>query len=466
MAEFAAIYGRRRVGKTYLIRRFFENKDCIFFQTAGIHKGSLKKQLDKFKQEIETTFYKNRSGLKLLEFRNWHAAFQALTDAIEICDDTKKIVIFLDEVPWLATAKSGLIEAIDYYWNRYWSDNPKIKLILCGSAASWIIKKILNDTGGLHNRVSLRLRIEPFSLAETKSYLDYKKVKFNEEQILTLYMCLGGVPFYLNFIEKGLSAIQNVNAMCFQRNGSLYDEFNILFISLFKKHEIHKDLIIFIAHKRYGVSRQEIEYKFNIKGGRLTERLKELEEAGFIHSFIPYVKERGIFYKVIDEYSLFYLTWIHQKSPFKLASDIDDQYWNNISSKPAWHAWSGYSFESVCFKHLPQIKKYLNVPNGSETHTWRVIASEDGDGAQIDLIFDRPDGIINLCEIKYSKSQFIIDKKYAKLLEYRENIYRIAKKTYKQIFHSFITVNGVKKNQYSNALISSVITIGDLFKDT
>lgn len=466
-AEFIGVYGRRRVGKTYLIREFFNKKPCIFFRSSGIHRGSLKKQLDKFRKEIEVTFYQGRKGTQLSHFLNWHDAFEALKDAIDLFANKQKVVIFLDEIPWMATPKSGLLEALDYYWNRHWSEDKRIKLIICGSAASWIIENVLHNTGGLHNRVTLRLPIAPFSLSETKDYLHYKNIHYNNEQILTLYMCLGGIPFYLNFVEKGLSAIQNINAACFSKKGTLYDEFELLFASLFKKHEIHQAIITFITHKREGVSRNDIETHLNYKGGRLTDRLKELEEAGFITAYMPWKKERGTYYKIIDEYTLFYLTWISKKSKNRIAQDIDDHYWAVLSEKSAWKAWSGYAFEAICFKHINPIKKALNIPNGSEAYSWRHITTKDEaiSGTQIDLIFDRPDKIINLCEIKYSSAPFVIDKKYAEHLRNREKIYCQITKTDKQIFHSMITLSGLKKTIYSEELIASIATLNDLFKD-
>lgn len=465
-AEFVAVYGRRRVGKTYLIKEFFNTKSCIFFRSSGIHKANLKKQLTKFKQEIETTFYKRRKGTQLSPFSNWHDAFEAIKDAIDLFAGKQPVVMFLDEIPWMATPKSGLLEALDYYWNRYWSENNKIKLIICGSAASWIIDNVLHNTGGLHNRVTLRLPIDPFTLSETKSYLTYKKIHYNNDQILTLYMCLGGIPFYLNFVEKGLSAIQNINNICFNRKGTLYDEFDLLFASLFKKHEIHQDIIIFIASKREGVSRSEIENKFNIKGGRLTGRLKELEEASFIIAFMPWRKERGIYYKVIDEYTLFYLTWIAPRSLHRISKNIDDHYWEILSNQASWKAWSGYAFESVCFKHISQIKKALNIPDGAEISSWRHKPNKDNEnsGGQIDLIFERPDKTITLCEIKYCNSPFVIDKKYASHLLQREKIYCTVINTNKQIFHCMIVSGGLKKTMYAEEIISSIVTLNDLFK--
>jgi uncharacterized protein len=465
-AEFVAVYGRRRVGKTHLIREFFGKKPCIFFRSSGIHKGNLRKQLEKFKKEIENIFYKGRKGTKLSTFLNWHDAFEALKDAVDLFSGKQKVVIFLDEIPWMATPKSGLLEALDYYWNRYWAEDRKIKLIICGSAASWIIDNVLHDTGGLHNRVTLRLPMAPLTLLETKAYLNYKNVHYSNEQILTLYMCLGGIPFYLNFIEKGLSAIQNINAICFSKKGTLYDEFELLFASLFKKHEVHEEIIKFIASKREGVARYEIESYLKYKGGRLTGRLKELEEAGFIISFIPWQKERGVYYKVIDEYTLFYLTWIAKRSRGHISKNIDDHYWEILSLKPTWKAWAGLSFEAVCLKHINQIKKALYIQAGSEIYSWRYTSDQDGEsGAQIDLVFDRPDNVVSLCEIKYCSAPFLMDKKYASHVINREKIYCKVTKTNKQIFHSMVVSGGIKKTMYSQEIIASYATLNDLFRE-
>lgn len=467
--ELVAVYGRRRVGKTYLIREFFEEKQnkksCIFFRSNGTLNGKLNVQLAKFKEEIERTFYSAKAKIKLAQFKNWHEAFQALYDAINLFAEKQKVVIFLDEFPWMATPRSDLLGALDYFWNRFWCQDQRIKVIVCGSAASWMIHNIIHNTGGLHNRVTLKLSLAPFTLLETQEYLKTRKVNYNQEQVLILYMCLGGIPHYLNFVEKGLSAIQNVSNACFKNNGTLYDEFKILFKSLFKNYESHEEIIRFIASFREGVSRKTIESKFENKGGRLTERLEELEEAGFICSFVPWKKERGRYYKVIDEYSLFYLTWIEPHAKSRIARNIDEHYWEILSQKPAWNAWSGLAFEAICYKHIQQIRKSLSIPSGSEVTTWRYVPTEDNEkGVQIDLIFERPDNIVNLCEIKYTKEPFLIDKQYAAHLRYREQIYIQKTQTKKQIFHSFITSVGIKNNIYSKDMVESVLTLSELFK--
>lgn len=468
-AELIAIYGRRRIGKTFLIKNFFKQQKCIFFQVIGIKNGSLKTQLTEFRKEVEQTFYTGRKGTKLQTPSNWMDAFEMLTDAIEIFGNKTKFVLFFDELPWMATKKSRLLQAIDYYWNRYWVDNNKIKLIVCGSAASWIIDNLLNNKGGLYNRVTLRIRLEPFTLRKTQAYLKHRNIKLTNHQILQLYMCVGGVPYYLKLVKNGLSAIQNINQMCFYKKGTLSDEFANLFSSLFDHSEAHKELIKLIASKRTGIARQKIEEKVSLskKGGTLTKRLRELEEAGFIMSFIPQGKEKGIFYKIIDEYTLFYLTWIAPDASNRISKEINDKYWEEISQTIAWKTWAGYAFEAVCYKHLTNIRKALHIHVGASAFTWKHMPArgKSETGAQIDLLFDRNDGVLNLCEIKYCNKPFIIDKKCANDLINKADVYRKITKTEKQIFISMVTSCRLKKNMYSEELIASEATLDDFFKD-
>jgi len=465
-AEFAAVYGRRRVGKTFLIKNFFLQRDCIFFQVSGILKASSPTQLKEFKKATEQTFYSQFKATKLQTPSNWMDGLEMLHEAIVRLSDGKKVVLFFDEFPWMAMRKSNLLQALDYYWNRYWSAMPQVKLIICGSAASWIIKNILNNKGGLHNRVTLKLLLKPFTLTETQSYLKSRGIDYQPAQIVQLYMCIGGIPYYLKFVEKGLSAMQNINQMCFQETGTLLDEFNNLFASLFSHHEIHESIIRLIAEKREGVSREIIEEKMQLKGGRLSLRLKELEEAGFIAPYLPWKKKRGMYYKLIDEYTLFYLSWIEPLVKENKINTWNEHYWEEASQSPAWRAWSGYAYEAVCFKHLPLIRKALNIPQSAIVYTWRYIPkkSEVGlwEGAQIDLVFDRNDGIINLCEIKYSQEPFKLDKKVYAELQRKTAVYQKITQTSKQIFLSLIASGGVQASIYQE-FIQSIAVLEDFF---
>lgn len=465
-AEFVAVYGRRRVGKTYLIRKFFEKKRCLFFQTSGVQNGSQEIQLSEFKREIEATFYPNARRGFLGEPNNWMDALSLLTEAINLNKEKQKIILFLDELPWMATHKSGLISALDYYWNRFWVNNSRIKLIVCGSAASWVIENILNNKGGLHNRVTLRVPLEPFTLKEAEMYLKYRGITLNKAQILDLYMCIGGIPHYLKMLEKGLSVVQNINKMCFLKKGTLYDEFNNLFTSLFDHSESHEEIIKVIASKRDGVERSEIEHFVQTKGGHITKYLSELEEAGFITPFLPQGRERGIYYKIIDEYTLFYLTWIAPRTKKRLREEGASHYWEIVAQSAAWKSWCGYAFEAVCYKHLPPIRKALKIPDGSAATTWRYFPKKGGagyEGDQIDLLFDRPDGVVTICEIKYCTEPFVVDKQIAQELQRKVKVYEKVTKTNRQIFVSMITACRLKKNLYESEAIDSEAGLKDLF---
>jgi len=261
-AEFLAIYGRRRVGKTYLIKQFFSAKPCHYFQITGMKDGRLKEQLFEFTRAVEKTFY---SGVTLKEPESWMQAFEMLTNAIEKYTDKQKVVLFFDELPWLATKRSRFLQALDYYWNTRWVDNPRIRLVVCGSAASWIIENIINSKGGLHNRITAQIRLEPFSLSETRDFLKYRGILLTDKQVLLLYMAIGGIPHYLTQVEKGLSAAQNVDKLCFTKNGMLFKEFNNLIPALFEEAEIYKEIIRIIAKHRYGIGRTELLEQLKIE---------------------------------------------------------------------------------------------------------------------------------------------------------------------------------------------------------
>lgn len=465
-AEFLAIYGRRRIGKTFLIKQFFQNKSCYYFQITGVKDGSMKDQLYEFTRAIEKTFYEVGTALK--EPNTWIKAFEVLTHAIEQYSSRNKVILFLDELPWLATKKSRFLQALDYFWNTKWSDNKRIKLIVCGSAASWIINNIVNDTGGLHNRITAQLRLDPFSLYETKSFLKYRGINLSDKQVLFLYMVVGGIPHYLNQVEKGISASQNIDRLCFTKNGILFKEFNRLIPSLFSDAEVYYELLRLIAKQRYGVERSELLKQSKLSsGGRFNQRLVELEEAGFIINFKPYGHvKRGQYYRIIDEYTLFYLHWIEPVADSIRHQNKPRGYWEGRSKSSSWKSWSGYAFEAVCYKHIENIRVALDIPVTANFGTWRYspLKGSEEVGAQIDLLFDREDGVVTICEIKYSDSSFEIDKQYAKNLLNKVEVFKKQSKTDKQIFIGIITASGLKSTMYSDELIVNKATLHDLMK--
>lgn len=463
--EFVAIYGRRRVGKTYLIKNFYGKQPGIFFELTGLNDGGLKDQLSNFSISLSKAFYQ---GAEMAVQKSWMDAFRQLNVAIENTPPDKQIMIFFDEIPWLATRKSGFLKALEYYWNTQWSHRKKLILIVCGSAASWMLEKIVYSKGGLHNRITVNIPLQPFDLKETKEYLKYKTHDFENDHVLLIYMIMGGIPHYLNSLIRNVSISQNIDAQCFQKGGLLFDEFEKLFHSLYEQPEIYIKMIRAIAKKSKGVSREEVikNIKSISDGGQLNVMFKSLEEAGFISSFLPLGHtRRGVHYRLIDEYVLFYLKWIE---PFrkKTRASTTASYWSSILHTPVWYTWAGHAFEAVCLKHVDVIKNTLDLKNIQVYWgDWRYIPSKnEGAGAQIDLVLDRSDNCVTLCEIKYTEKQFKITGSYKKEIDNKQAVYKEQTRTKKQILWCFITNNGLAKNRYVNDLASAEVILEDFFK--
>ncbi|MFA6409297.1 MAG: ATP-binding protein, partial [Gammaproteobacteria bacterium] len=465
--EFMAIYGRRRIGKTFLIRNFFEKMDLIFFDVMGAKKGTLSQQIKHFTKRIGDVFY---NGASLAVGKNWDNTFEILTEAIAITPKDKKIVLFFDEFPWMATKNSRLIQHLDYYWNQHWSKNSKIKLIICGSSASWIIEKIVNSKGGLHNRLTRDISLEPFALSDTKKFLQKQGVNLTNKQITQIYMVTGGVPYYLSKIEKGLSAVQSVGNLAFKSNSFLMKEFDNLFSSLFDRDDIYVEVIRTIARRRYGIGQEELLKSMGkaLHGKKGKSILQSLQDTNFIISFKPlFHKRKGIYYKVIDEYTLFYFHWIEPIKDTLLKKGLSRDYWEKIQASTAWHSWAGYAFESICYEHLTQIRKKLGLSATAMPSTWKYVPIKGSkeQGAQIDLLFERDDDAITICEIKYTDKPFEIDKQYARSLLNKVEVFRRKTRTNKQIFIAIISANGLKPTIHSEKMITKCVTLDDLFKD-
>ena len=463
--EFLAIYGRRRVGKTFLIRNYFKEKKHLFLPISGLKDSPMEVQLEMFTKAFMKTFNMEISIGGDFYFQTWKHAFEQLTKSIETQPKNKKIILFFDELPWLVTHKSRFMTMLDYYWNQHWSHDDRIKLIVCGSAASWMLSNIINEKGGLYNRVTQVLKLEPFSLAETKQYLEASGVRYNQQQILEIYLALGGIPHYLNLVKPKLSVIQNIENICFHNGGKLYNEFEKIFESLFNKSHIHEEIIRIIAHHKNGINRSSIleKCKLSHDGGYFTKRLTELKESGFIIKINPDGEKNNSYYKVIDEYSLFYLHWIE---PSK-TKHSKEGYWLQCSQTTEYKVWAGYAFEAVCFKHLHQIRTGLNIPAGSTGYAWKYTAKKHIKlpGAQIDLLFDRPDNAITICEIKHNDKPYKIDKDYAHKLLNKIEVYKKVTKTDKQIFLALITASGLKPSVYSEEYVCAHTVLKDLFKE-
>jgi uncharacterized protein len=456
--ELIAIYGRRRVGKTYLIRTYL--KDRIKFELTGIHGASLADQLKNFSLALGKAL---KSTAPVATASSWLEAFNSLDIyLLDSFDPNRIAVLFFDEFPWLHSPRSNFLRAFDHWWNSSGTKRSNLKVVICGSAASWMIEKILNDRGGLHNRVTQTIRLLPFTLAETDEYLKYRGVVLDRYQTLQLYMAMGGIPYYLQHILPGESAAQIIDRLCFTTNGLLRTEFRNIFESLFIKAEQHEKIVRTLAKKRSGMTREEIikQAKFTTGGG-ITKTLKELMESGFISDYLPFGKSGSEFiYKLSDEYSLFYQKFIED------AKSTGNGTWLRQINTQSYISWSGFAFESVCLKHRRQIKKALGIADVlSEESVWRYQppkASREK-GAQIDLLIDRQDRTINLCEIKFAGEEFVIDKKYADDLDNKVSVFQRQTRTKKTIFLTMITTYGVRKNEYYTGRVLREATMENLF---
>ena len=451
-AEFLAIYGRRRVGKTFLIREYYKNNIC--FELTGIIDTTLQDQLQNFHQILCKV-----SRRKLQEPTSWLEAFQLLENYLTKLSKKKKHVIFLDELPWLASARSKFLPALDHFWNSFLSRHTHLTLIVCGSAASWMISNVINSKGGLHNRVTARMKLQPFNLAEVSTYLKSRKIQLTQYDQLTLAIAMGGIPHYLKECERGKSVAQIIDNTAFRDSGLLADEFNRLYHSLFENADRHVDIVRFLAKHPQGLCRNDISKTYP-SGGRLTKTLNELSEAGFITALTPFAKKtRDTIYKLTDEYSLFYLKWI---APNRTSGK--DIFIKKMAS-PAWRSWSGYALESLALKHIEQIKKALGISQVETQHcSWIHRANKTHpNGAQIDLLIDREDNSINLVEIKFSQAPFTITKSYAVDLRNKIEVFKTTTKTKKNVFFTFLTSHGLTENQYSKEIVSNSITTECLF---
>jgi len=449
--ELIVVYGRRRIGKTYLIRKAYQKH--IQFEFSGIHKLPLKKQLKNF----HLTLSSKAPNLNIPS--DWIEAFHQLSQYLEKLRSKKKKVIFIDEFPWLDTRKSNFLPAFDHFWNSYASRREDLVVVICGSAASYMIKNIIKSKGGLHNRLTQKIRLTPFNLGETEQLLKYNKVKLSRYEIIQVYMALGGVPHYLEKILPGESVAQTLDRLCFHKDGFLRSEFNNVFASLFDQYDNHEAIIRTLATARKGMTRNTILSKSKIRsGGTLTKTLMELVESGFIENYTPYQGTKDSTFRLADEYSMFYIKYIEKTKPSSTAI------WIKMQGQSSYTIWSGFSFETICIKHIEQIKEGLKIAGINTTHgSW--IKKNAQHSAQIDLLIDRDDNVINLCEMKFYKTEYAIDKKYANELVKKVISFSSNTKTKKSIFTTFITSYGLIENQYSRQHVQNELTLQDLFID-
>lgn len=456
-AELIAVYGRRRVGKTFLIRTVYEQHTVVEF--SGVKNAALSEQLENFSETLSAAAPLSEP---LALPRSWIQAFRMLGNFLESQPKgEQKQVVFLDEFPWFDTPKSGFLSAFDHFWNSWASRKSNLVVVICGSAASWMIQNIVGNKGGLHNRLTRRIRLMPFNLNETEQFFQLQRVNLDRYSILQLYMAVGGIPQYLKDVRPGESVAQAIDRLCFTNDGWLRDEYKNLYPALFDNAEKHLAVIRALAEKPSGLTRSEILAACQMpSGGTATKVMEELMESGFIIDYIPFNKtSKDAIFKLGDEYSHFYLKFMEQSKA------VGEGAWLSKSAGASWASWSGFAFENLCLKHVPQIKKALGISGVyTEQSVWRYVPKDsDEEGVQIDLLLDRKDNCINLIEVKFSNDVFTIDKNYAAALRTKRRVFVEKTGSRKSIFLTMLTTFGAKPNEHYLGNIQNQVTMDALF---
>ena len=453
-SEFVAVYGRRRVGKTYLVRETFNS--CFTFQHTGIANSATRIQLERFRQSLIESGH-----TKCPVLRNWFQAFDELKQVVLQARPGKK-VLFIDEMPWMDKPNANFIPALESFWNAWASARNDILLIICGSATSWMLKKVIHARGGLHNRVTLRINLMPFTLAECEQMANSLGLVASRYQILLYYMALGGIPFYWNFLQRGLSVAQNMDALFFSENARLDGEFQELYSSLFSKEAPYIQIVTALGKKRMGLTRGEIANETKIaNSGTMTTYLEELEQCGLIRRYrIPGKRIRESIYQLIDNYTLFYYRFIRENL------EQDPHFWTTSLDSRVLTTWQGLAFEMVCLQHVASIKQALQIGGvHSSVYAWQMNASFNGPGAQIDLVIDRNDGIVNLCEMKFAADKYALTAKDDKTMLCKKSLLSKELPQRKTIHITYVTTFGLDHNPYWNN-VQAEVTLNDLFYDS
>ena len=449
-SELVAVYGRRRIGKTYLVRNVLNNH--IRFEVTGLFRGVKKEQLKVFLKELKKVSSKFRDIDKITD---WAHAFDLLEKYIKSLRGKGKKVIFIDELPWFDTHKSSFLMWFGHFWNTFCERRDDLLVVICGSAASYMIQKIVRNRGSLYGRLTYTLRLEPFSLAETKKMLESKNIYWNNYQIIHLYIALGGIPHYLNKVKRGESVVQNIQRLCFNPNADLVNEFEEIFESLFSHSDTHVKIIRTLGKVNQGITRDEVIKKTGLSGGgHFTKALDELIVSGFISNYTSIGRKKKMtLFRLSDEYSKFYLKYIEPNK------NQGTDFWRSMSQKQSYISWAGFNFETICLKHVSQIKKALGIEG-----VYTISSSWRSEGVQIDLVISRDDQWINLCEMKFWDKEYVINNNEANVLRKKMHAFQSFTKTRSIIALTMITTYGTEQNANCLELVSNHLTMDILFE--
>ena len=458
-AEFVAIYGRRRVGKTYLVDQTFEGR--ITFRHTGLSPIENRKTDDGLLRSQLRSFHESmlRQGLEADHCpKDWIEAFFMLSMALQKIDDGSRQLIFLDELPWMDTPRSFFITALENFWNGWACHRPNFMLIVCGSANSWIMNKLVNNHGGLYGRLTYQIKLSPFTLGECEEYFKSRNIDLTRYDIVQSYMILGGIPYYIGYMKRQLSLAQNIDNMFFIKGAQLRDEYNRLFSSVFDNPDRVKEVVAFLSRRNAGYTRDEIAAYLEISnGGTLSVILSALVASDFVIKYVPFgLSKRKVHYKLVDQFCLFYLKFVEGHD------SLSEGFWlQNLSSQNI-VTWRGLAFENVCFNHISQIKNALGISGVKTTQSAWSKRGDDEEGAQIDLLISRADNIVNLCEIKFYNDLFTVDGDYYRVMMRRQSLLEPYLKRGMGIHNTLITTFGLFRNKYSG-VFTNVVTLDELF---
>lgn len=452
-AEFVVVYGRRRVGKTFLINTFY--KENFAFKLTGLAKRDSAEQLENFRLSLNR--YGN--GKTYPKPKTWYAAFEMLRDLLENSKITGKKVVFIDELPWMDSRGSNLVPALEHFWNDWGTTQSDLTLIVCGSATSWITKKILKNRGGLHNRVTQKIYLHPFTLKECKEYIISRDLELSDKEIAECYMIFGGIPFYLKHLKRGLSLSQNVDSMLFASNGLLHNEFEELYASLFEQSNNYIKVVETLSKINKGLTREELLAATKMESsGYFSTLLQDLIDCEFIRSYKDFGKSsRGQMFQLIDPFTHFYYKFIKKYGTF------DKPFWQFQIGTHQHDAWAGLAFEQLCLIHLPQIENALGI-SGIITQAFSWVSDKNAEEkAQIDLVIKRADKVINVCEMKFCETEYELKKRDYENMERKIRAFKSANGLHCAIHPILVTPYGLKQNQYSH-VFQKVILLEDLMK--
>lgn len=448
-SRLVVVYGRRRIGKTFLVREAFNYR--FTFTYTGVERATLSEQLSQFHQALV------EQGLQDCPIPcNWIDAFGLLKKLLAASKDERKIV-FIDELPWMDTPKSRFLPAFENFWNGWCSARKDILLIVCGSATSWMVKRVLRNRGGLFNRANRTICLQPFTLRQCEEYTREAGLSMGRRELAEAYMAFGGVPYYWSLLDRRYSLAQNIDRLCFTATGDLIPEFRRLYESVFVSPEPYLKIVTELGMKKIGMTREELSAATGVANcGRLTDILSDLEQSGFVRSYAPFGKrKKGTVFQLVDNFSLFYFRFMRGKPVSR------PDYWLSSVDSVERHSWEGLAFELVCLWHERQLKEALRI-GGVQTNTasWR--SEKKSGGAQIDLLLERKDGIVNLCEMKFSSGAFAISEKYERELRNKIQLFKDETGTRKSVHLTLVSAEGLRRNGHAG-IVQSVVTLNDLF---